>query len=103
MMKKLVLLLGLAALLVAPLKQAQSKAQKKADEKVVDSGSFGIFKDGHRVATETFRIQQGPEISVTTSEIKTDDGGAQMHQSSELEIGSNGDLHKYEWHGLKPE
>lgn len=79
------------------------KSEKKSDAKVIDAGSFGIFKDGRRIATETFWVTQQPEMSVAASEIKTDDGGAAMDQSSELELGADGNLKEYTWHEVKPE
>lgn len=75
----------------------------KEGMKVVDSGSFGIFMNGRRVATETFNIQQGPSGSVASSEFKTDQGNAsQTSQSSELELSPNGEIRKYEWKELSP-
>lgn len=71
--------------------------------KVVDSGSFGIFMNGRRVATETFNIQQGPNGSVATADFKTDPGNtSQTSQSSELELTAGGDIRKYEWKELSP-
>jgi len=74
-----------------------------ADMKVVDSGTFGIFQSGQRVATETFRIEQNAIHSLTRSEIKSGDGTNESSQSSELELLTNGDLVKYSWHELKPD
>jgi hypothetical protein len=70
---------------------------------VVDSGSFGIFQSGQRVATETFRIEQNASHSITHSEIKSGDGTSESTQSSELDLATNGDLVKYSWHELKPD
>ena len=74
-----------------------------ADMKVVDSGTFGIFQSGQRVATETFRIEQNAIHSITRSEIKSGDGATESSQSSELELLTNGELVKYSWHELKPD
>ena len=65
-----------------------------AEMKVVDSGTFGIFQSGKRIATETFRIEQNAVRSVTHSEIKSGDGDNEASQSSELELLTNGDLVK---------
>ena len=65
--------------------------------KLVDSGSFGIYVQGRRVATETFSIRQRPDVSITVAEFKTEDG--RENQSSELQIASNGDLRHYQWRG----
>ena len=74
-----------------------------AEMKVVDSGTFGIFQSGKRVATETFRIEQNSMHSITRSEIKSGEGDDESSQSSELELLTNGELVKYSWHELKPD
>lgn len=72
----------------------------KGGSQTVDAGSFGIFKQGRRLATETFRVEQSPDSSTTTSEIKLEDGTSQ--QVSELLLSSAGDLRRYSWHEQKP-
>ena len=66
----------------------------------VDAGSFGVFVNGKRVATETFSINQGPAGSIAKSELKMDAGGGS--QTSELELSPAGQLRRYEWHELSP-
>jgi len=76
--------------------------ESKDAEKTVDSGSFGIFISGKRVATETFSVQQlGSGVSTATSQLK-EEGGTGATQSSELQINSNGSIVKYEWRELNP-
>ncbi|HET6844594.1 MAG TPA: hypothetical protein VFK06_23345 [Candidatus Angelobacter sp.] len=71
--------------------------------KVVDSGSFGIFINGKRIGTETFRIEQGAEYGVASSQIKVDDGsGSKAEQNSEMQVMSNGNLRQYSWHSTVP-
>lgn len=65
----------------------------------VDSGSFGVFLNGQRVATETFSVQQSGAGSTVASQVKAD-GGADLGQKSELKITAAGDLIRYEWHDL---
>jgi len=83
-------------------------ASKKKDKtvtqvnKTVDSGSLGVYVSGKRVATETFRIEQGESFSTATSEFKTADGMAKARQESELQIGTNGELRRYTWRELAP-
>ena len=72
-------------------------------EKVVDSGSFGIFRDGKRVATETFKIEQQPGGSLATFQLKMDDGSKEPAQTAEMELTSAGALKRYEWHQTTPE
>jgi hypothetical protein len=44
---------------------------KDAPASVLDSGSFGIFMNGKRVATETFSVQQlGSGMSTASSQLK---------------------------------
>src|SRR5262249_45763854 len=64
---------------------------------MVDSGSFGVYNRGERVATETFSIQQGPEGSVISSQFKSTQGARNAEQSSELALTSSGELRSYEW------
>ena len=92
----------LFAVAVSSLVSAGGKSTKNNsnDTKLVDAGSFGVFLKGHRVATETFRIQQNSEYSTTTSDVKVEDGTT---QTSELQIFPNGNLRKYIWRALAPE
>ena len=70
---------------------------------VVDSGSFGIMRQGRRIGTETFTIHQRPDASVITAQLKIEDGNDRASQTSELQVASNGDLRHYEWRELSPE
>jgi hypothetical protein len=78
-------------------------AARNAPEKpkVVDAGSFAVFVKGERIASETFHIEQGREVSVATSEFKAL-SGEKSWQKAELQIASSGDLRRYEWHELSP-
>lgn len=75
-------------------------AAKTEPGQVVDSGSFGVFVSGKRVATETFSVNQSPAGSIAKSQLKLDNGGGS--QSSELEMSPAGQLRRYEWHELSP-
>jgi hypothetical protein len=94
----------LAFLLVAATSvAAQPKKEKKAKEpvKVVDAGSFGVFVNGRRVATENFKIEERPTMKVVSSEFTVDDGSNTAH-SSQLQIAPNGNTHEYHWKELRP-
>jgi hypothetical protein len=78
-------------------------ATESTAAKVVDSGSFGVFKGAHRVATETFSIKQGTEGSVIASEFKSEQGEQKADQSSELDLTPSVELRRYEWKELTPE
>jgi hypothetical protein len=75
---------------------------KESADHIVDSGSFGVFMNGHRVATETFSIQQNINGSVATSEFKTEAATDKAVQSSELRLNATGDIVKYEWKEVSP-
>lgn len=68
----------------------------------VDSGSFGVYVNGKRVATEKFSIQQRGGASVATGEVRVEDGSGKPSQTSELQLTSSGELKRYEWHELSP-
>jgi len=74
-----------------------------SEGQLVDSGSFGIFRQGRRVGTETFTIHQGTDVSLTSAELKIEDGNDRASQSSELRVASNGELRHYEWKESSPE
>ncbi len=103
---KTALLMGISCLLlIAPAGAEPDKDKNKDKEPAaqsVDVGSFGVFMNGRRVATEKFSIQQNPAGSVATSEFKTEAGVEPAAQSSELQLALNGDLRKYEWKEVSP-
>jgi hypothetical protein len=67
---------------------------------VIDSGAFGVFVQGKRVATEKFEIVQRPEMNVATLELITDLAKGKPSQQSELQLAPNGDLVRYTWKDL---
>lgn len=81
---------------------AKQKEQKAADGKVWDSGSFGVFVNGKRVGTEKFKIQQHGDSSVTTSELKMQQGTYKASQKAEMQLARNGDLESYTWESTQP-
>ena len=81
---------------------ATSRAAEKDKNSQVDSGAFGIYIGGHRVATETFTVQQDSAGLSTTSAQLKQEGATTPSQTCELKIGSNGALVNYEWHELSP-
>ncbi len=94
------LVLGTSLLLLAA--GVAAGTGKEPAGQVVDSGSFGIFMNGRRVATETFSIHsQSAGVSAIASELK-EDGGSGAAQSSQLQMTSAGALVHYEWHELAP-
>ena len=93
----------IASLLLLPvLAMAGDKEKSKDAGQVVDSGSFGVFLNGRRIATETFSIQQNANGSIATSEFKTVEGTDKSVQSSELQLTPTGEIRKYEFKELSP-
>ena len=88
----------LAASFAAYAYAADKKDKSKpAPNSVVDSGSFGVFIKGARVATETFHIEQQTGTTIIKSQFKDASGGDSTSQKSDLEMTPNGDLLRYEW------
>jgi len=90
-------LLAAASLAVAASAADKKNQAKAAPAQTVDSGSFGIFVKGLRVATETFSIQQQATSSVIKSQLKQTTGSDPVSQKSDLEITGTGELIRYEW------
>jgi hypothetical protein len=97
------ILLG-AVLFSATWLNANDKTKDKAAPatKVADAGSFGIYMDGKRVGTETFKIEDRGEYSIATAELKIDDGENKATQTSEMQLMPNGDLRSYVWRATAP-
>lgn len=77
--------------------------EKEHEGKNIDSGSFGVFQNGHRVGTETFSIYQTSNGSVINSEFKTENAPAAAVQTSVMQLTASGDIRRYEWKELSPE
>jgi len=75
---------------------------KEESATVVDSGTFGVFIGGQRVATETFSVKQSPQGSTISSQFKSAQGEQNAEQSSLLQLTPSGDLRSYEWKELSP-
>lgn len=106
-MKKIILVIVLLAVTAGTWAKSQgkekpSKKTPPAAKHIADSGSFGIFVNGKRIGTETFRIEEGPDLSTATSEIKVDDGTAKAEQNSEMRVGRDGNLRLYRWRSTFP-
>lgn len=77
---------------------ADKKDKPKAPaNQTVDSGSFGVFIKGQRVATETFKIEQQNGASIIKSQLKEITGADAASQKSDLDMTSSGELLHYEW------
>ncbi len=76
---------------------SDKKNQAKPAAQKIDSGSFGIFIKGQRVATETFDVQQENSTSSIKSQLKEVAGSDPVSQKSDLQITSSGELVRYDW------
>jgi hypothetical protein len=81
---------------------AASGKDKDSPDQMVDSGSFGVFITGRRIATETFSIRQTGSGSSVNSEFKSEAGTDKAAQTSDLELNGGGELKKYEWKEISP-
>ncbi len=94
--RAIALLAAVSLAVSAPAADKKNQA-KAAPAQAVDSGSFGIFLKGARVATETFSIQQEANSSVIKSQLKQTAGSDPVSQKSDLEMTASGELIRYEW------
>lgn len=81
----------------------EKEKPKQPGTKIVDSGSFGVFSSGTRIATETFSIEQGATGSRISSEFKSAQGEQVAEQSSVMQLAPSTDLRSYEWKEANPE
>jgi len=101
----LMLLAGCIGSWAAPLPEDKDKEKDKEakhEGQEIDSGSFGVFQNGHRVGTETFSIYQTGYGSVIHSEFKTENAPTEAVQTSEMQLTAHGDIRRYEWKELSP-
>src|SRR2546429_5485310 len=84
------LLLFIALAAAAPAKEKEPAGQK------IDNGSFGVFVNGRRVATENFSIVQSNNGSVANSQFKTEPGADPAAQAPQLGPAGNCGLRRHE-------
>ncbi|MGE5323116.1 MAG: hypothetical protein ACM3SW_09655 [Actinomycetota bacterium] len=77
-------------------------AQQADNGKIWDSGSFGVFVNGRRVATEKFEIEQTEGSSRTVSEFKMQRGSVKAEQKADMELAPSGNLVSYTWQATRP-
>jgi hypothetical protein len=99
-------ILVLSGLCVLAMSAVAYASDKKDDHKpaaqMVDSGAFGVFMNGRRVATETFSISQNGGGSSITSQFKSDAAADKAEQTSVWDMGNNGELRSYQWKEVSP-
>lgn len=85
-------------LLVLPVTSLPGHAgnpKKAVTGQVIDSGTFGIYIKGKRVASEKFEIVQTPDMSIARAELRLDD--EKNSQKAEMQLATNGNLIRYTW------
>jgi hypothetical protein len=87
--------LASALVLLVALVSIPGWGAKKPSADLVDSGVFGIYVNGKRVASEKFEITQTAEISVAKAELRIDQ--AKNAQTAELQLSRAGNLLRYQW------
>lgn len=80
----------------------KDKTPEKLEAKIVDAGSFGLYVGGKRIGTETFKIEQRPDYSIASADLKVDDGSVQAAQRAEMRVSPRGDLKSYIWRSTLP-
>jgi hypothetical protein len=95
----LLLLIVAASCLTAAGAEAKPTSGNAA---LVDSGSFGIFVKGRRVATETFQIHRDEQGSLTHSELKVEHGSTKIGQTTDLYLDPIGNIRSYKWSETSP-
>jgi hypothetical protein len=94
---RIIALLAATSLAVVASAADKKNQAKSAPAETVDSGSFGIFVKGVRVATETFSVQQQGNSSVVKSQLRQTAGSDPVSQKTDLEMTAAGELIRYEW------
>lgn len=94
--------LAIVALVALAAAAAFAKPKETAKGQVVDSGTWGIFVNGARVASEKFQIEQSATVNTITTETRTDGGDKKEAQRSQLQVSPTGQLLRYEWHEITP-
>ena len=70
--------------------------------RTLDSGSFGVWVNGERIASESFSIEQNTLGSTITSEVKTHSLKDSAGQKSTLQLAPDGGLRRYDWAEISP-
>jgi len=96
--RKIAILLGPVLLISLAMVYASTKEAGQN----IDSGSFGVFVNGQRVATESFTIQQTSSGSIVKSQLKEEGAGDKASQTSQMQLTPAGELIRYEWQELSP-
>ncbi len=95
---------SIAAMIGIPLVFAiAASGNTKQKGQIVDSGSFGIYVNGQRVATERFTIEQTAAGSTIDSQLQEEGASDKANQNSTMQLNPQGGLVRYEWHQISPQ
>jgi hypothetical protein len=92
--------LWFAAIMAFAVCAGPAYGKEKEAGQIVDSGSFAVMKNGHRVATEKFSVQKSASGATITAELAAEPNVDSARQNSELKLTPGGDIMRYEWHDL---
>jgi len=92
--------LAFSTLLLALTLHAAQKNNSSAIP--VDAGTFSVMVNGHRVASESFHIDQVQGVATIYSEMHYADVNNKAEQTSVMELARNGQLKRYTWKEVSP-
>ena len=78
------------------------KKDKQPEGKVVDTGSFGVFMNGHGSPPRSFPSSRIRPAAWQPRNSRRKKASTQAAQSSELQLAATGELRKYEWKEISP-
>jgi hypothetical protein len=91
-------------LLLALAAPARDKSPNTPAADLIDEGTFAVFQNGQRVATEDFTVRQLAANSLTSAHLRLDSGNAGvLEQTSDLTLLSDGSLSRYQWTQVSPD
>ena len=101
--RRTVAIFGLLVLLATgAMARSKSSETPPPPTNLVDEGTFAVFQNGQRVATEEFSVRQLADSSITSAHLKLDTAGSTLEQNTQLSLTPDGGLARYEWQELSP-
>src|SRR5215813_9508953 len=93
--RRVVVLSLVSAFIFSSVAWAAKDKDKKTAGQMVDSGTFVVYVNGKKMATEKFEVTQSPDLSVAKGELKLED--SKETQFADLQLTPNGNLIRYQW------
>jgi hypothetical protein len=85
----------ISAFLCFPFALDGKEKKSSSSGQLVDSGTFGVYVNGKKVASEKFEVTQSPDFSTAKGELKLED--SKETQFADLQMTPTGNLIKYAW------